>query len=86
MNMGELVLPMVLVPLSFGKPLHHFTPKMSRGNQRELARAKNAKKKAQEKKKAEGDPKKRLEAQAEIMRKKQAEGESLFFRSSHVDV
>ncbi|CAM9024407.1 unnamed protein product [Wickerhamomyces anomalus] len=50
---------------------------MSRGNQREKAREKNAKKQAQQKKKIEGDPKKRLEDQAEIMRKKQAEGEYL---------
>lgn len=47
---------------------------MSRGNQREKAREKNAKKQAQQKKKQEGDPKKRLEDQAEIMRKKQAQG------------
>lgn len=48
---------------------------MARGNQREKAREKNAKKKAAEKAKQEGDPKKRMEAHAEIMRKKQAEGE-----------
>lgn len=47
---------------------------MSRGNQREKAREKNQKKLAAQKNKQEGDPKKRLEAQAEIMRKKQAEG------------
>lgn len=47
---------------------------MSRGNQREKAREKNAKKQAALKSKKEGDPKKRLEAQAEIMRKKQADG------------
>ncbi|KAH3675883.1 hypothetical protein WICMUC_002453 [Wickerhamomyces mucosus] len=46
---------------------------MSRGNQREKAREKNLKKQQQEKKKQEGDPRKRLEAQAEIMRQKQAQ-------------
>lgn len=51
---------------------------MSRGNQRELARAKNLKKQQDQKKKQEGDPKKRLEAQAEIMRKKQQEGMYFF--------
>lgn len=47
---------------------------MSRGNQREKAREKNQKKLQAQKNKQEGDPRKRLEAQAEIMRKKQAEG------------
>jgi 4F5 protein related disordered region len=47
---------------------------MTRGNQREKAREKNLKKQAQTKKKQEGDPKKRLEAQADIMRQKQKEG------------
>ncbi|KAM9914796.1 hypothetical protein OXX69_000297 [Metschnikowia pulcherrima] len=47
---------------------------MARGNQRDLARAKNQKKqqdiaKAQKK---EGDPKKRMESDAEKMRQKQA--------------
>jgi hypothetical protein len=51
------------------------TKTMSRGNQREKAREKNLKKQQAGKNKQEGDPKKRLEAQAEIMRKKQAEGE-----------
>lgn len=44
---------------------------MSRGNQRELARARNAKKTADAKKKQEGDPRKRMEADAEKMRQKQ---------------
>lgn len=47
---------------------------MTRGNQREKARERNLKKQAQEKKKQEGDPRKRLEAQAEIMRQKQKAG------------
>jgi hypothetical protein len=47
---------------------------MTRGNQREKARERNNKKLQAQKKKIEGDPKKRLEEQAEIMRKKQAEG------------
>lgn len=46
---------------------------MTRGNQRELARAKNQKKMQQAKKhKEEGDPRARMESHAEIMRKKQA--------------
>ncbi|EEB09251.1 hypothetical protein SJAG_04436 [Schizosaccharomyces japonicus yFS275] len=44
---------------------------MSRGNQRELARARNSKKAQAVKKKKEGNPSKRLEEQAEIMRAKQ---------------
>lgn len=48
---------------------------MTRGNQREKAREKNNKKKEAEKKKLDGDPKKRMEAQAEIMRQKQKAGE-----------
>lgn len=47
---------------------------MARGNQRELARAKNAKKQQQEKKKSTGDPTKRMESDAEIMRQKQQAG------------
>lgn len=47
---------------------------MTRGNQREKAREKNQKKLDSQKKKQEGDPKKRMEAQAEIMRQKQKEG------------
>lgn len=48
---------------------------MARGNQRDLARAKNQKKlQEQAKGKKEGDPKKRMEEDAERMRKKQAEG------------
>lgn len=46
---------------------------MSRGNQREKAREKNQKKLQAQKGKLEGG-KKRLEEQAEIMRKKQLEG------------
>ncbi|EPX74892.1 uncharacterized protein SOCG_02372 [Schizosaccharomyces octosporus yFS286] len=41
------------------------------GNQREVDRARNAKKQQAGKKKQEGNPTKRLEAQAEIMRAKQ---------------
>lgn len=47
---------------------------MTRGNQREKAREKNLKKQASEKKKQEGDPKKRMEAHAAIMREKQKLG------------
>lgn len=47
---------------------------MTRGNQREKAREKNQKKLSQEKKKQEGDPKKRMEAHAAIMREKQRLG------------
>lgn len=50
---------------------------MTRGNQREKAREKNQKKLDAQKKKQEGDPKKRMEAQADIMRQKQKEGEHL---------
>ncbi|ODQ64583.1 hypothetical protein NADFUDRAFT_83534 [Nadsonia fulvescens var. elongata DSM 6958] len=48
---------------------------MSRGNQRELAREKNQKKKDAEKSKKSGNPAKRLEEQAAIMRAKQKEAE-----------
>ncbi|WBW72860.1 SERF family protein, 4F5S-like protein, implicated in mRNA splicing [Schizosaccharomyces osmophilus] len=44
---------------------------MSRGNQRETDRVRNAKKQQAGKKKQDGNPAKRLEAQAEIMRAKQ---------------
>lgn len=47
---------------------------MSRGNQRDKAREKNEKKKAAEKKKQDGDPRKRMEAHASIMREKQRLG------------
>lgn len=47
---------------------------MTRGNQREKAREKNLKKQAAEKKKLDGDPKKRMEAHADIMRAKQKAG------------
>ena len=47
---------------------------MTRGNQREKAREKNMKKASAEKKKQEGDPKKRMEAHAAIMREKQKAG------------
>ncbi|KAK9459212.1 uncharacterized protein V1516DRAFT_567651 [Lipomyces oligophaga] len=46
---------------------------MTRGNQRENARARAMKKTLGQKKKLEGDPRKRQEEQAEIMRRKQAE-------------
>lgn len=49
---------------------------MARGNQRDLARTKNMKKQqesAKSQKKA-GDPKKRMESDADKMRRKQAEG------------
>lgn len=45
---------------------------MARGNQRDLARAKNLKKQQEKKEKKEGDPKKRMETDAERMRQKQA--------------
>lgn len=48
---------------------------MTRGNQRELARLKNLKKQQEGKNKKEGDPTKRKESDAEIMRLKQAKGE-----------
>ncbi len=47
---------------------------MSRGNQREKAREKAAKKNQAGKNKKEGDPKKRLDEQAAIMRAKQEAG------------
>jgi len=50
-----------------------FTHKMTRGNQRDLARAKNAKKQAELKKSqgAGGDVVKRKERDADVMREKQ---------------
>ncbi|WPK26218.1 hypothetical protein PUMCH_003567 [Australozyma saopauloensis] len=49
---------------------------MARGNQRDLARAKNQKKQQELAKalKREGDPKKRMESDADKMRQKQALG------------
>lgn len=47
---------------------------MTRGNQREKAREKNLKKQQQEKKKHSGDPTKRKENDAAIMRAKQQAG------------
>ncbi|KAA8900086.1 hypothetical protein DIURU_003902 [Diutina rugosa] len=49
---------------------------MARGNQRDLARAKNLKKQqeAAKSQKKQGDPKKRMENDAEILRQKQAAG------------
>lgn len=47
---------------------------MSRGNQRDKAREKNLKKQQQQKKKQSGDPKKRLEQDAQRLREKQAAG------------
>lgn len=54
---------------------------MARGNQRDLARAKNQKKQQELSKsqKKDGDPKKRMESDAEKMRQKQALG--MFFRA-----
>ncbi|KAK9488723.1 hypothetical protein V1527DRAFT_487068 [Lipomyces starkeyi] len=49
---------------------------MTRGNQREKDREKAQKKAAQQKKKIDGDPRKRLEEQAAIMRQKQKEAEA----------
>lgn len=48
---------------------------MARGNQRDLARAKNLKKQQESSKQKKGDPKKRMESDAEAMRRKQQEGE-----------
>ncbi|SMN19195.1 similar to Saccharomyces cerevisiae YDL085C-A Putative protein of unknown function [Maudiozyma saulgeensis] len=47
---------------------------MARGNQRDLARAKNLKKQQEAGKgsKKQGDPKKRMESDADILRQKQA--------------
>lgn len=47
---------------------------MARGNQRDLARAKNLKKQQDTAKgsKKQGDPKKRMESEADILRQKQA--------------
>lgn len=49
---------------------------MARGNQRELARAKNLKKQQEASKgqKKSGNPVKRMESDADKMRRKQAEG------------
>lgn len=49
---------------------------MARGNQRDLARAKNQKKQQElaKSQKKQGDPKKRMENDAEILRQKQAAG------------
>lgn len=49
---------------------------MARGNQRDLARAKNLKKQQENQKnqKKSGDPSKRMESDADKMRRKQAEG------------
>lgn len=48
---------------------------MARGNQRDLARAKNLKKQQEGKgQKKQGDPKKRMENDADILRQKQAAG------------
>ncbi|KAJ8103852.1 hypothetical protein POJ06DRAFT_242990 [Lipomyces tetrasporus] len=60
---------------------------MTRGNQREKDREKAQKKTAQQKKKMDGDPRKRLEEQAAIMRQKQKEGafpliDFVFFKPS----
>lgn len=53
-----------------------FHQTMARGNQRDLARAKNQKKQQEAAKaqKKTGDPKKRMESDADKMRQKQAEG------------
>jgi hypothetical protein len=56
------------------QPIKSLTTTMTRGNQREKAREKNLKKQASEKKKLDGDPKKRMEAHAAIMREKQKLG------------
>jgi 4F5 protein family. len=48
---------------------------MARGNQRDIARAKNLKKQQEGSKQKKGDPKKRMESDADVMRKKQQEGE-----------
>lgn len=47
---------------------------MARGNQRELARAKNMKKQQELNKAKKGDKAKRMESDAEKMRQKQAAG------------
>lgn len=49
---------------------------MSRGNQRELARLKNQKKKEEAKSKKQGDPRARGEADAAILREKQAKADA----------
>lgn len=56
---------------------------MARGNQREKAREKNLKKQQQEKKKNEGDPRKRMEEHAKIMREKQKAGKCVFSKVSN---
>lgn len=55
---------------------YFFQEAMARGNQRDLARAKNQKKQQELAKgqKKDGDPKKRMETDAEKMRQKQALG------------
>lgn len=56
--------------------LPEVTHTMARGNQRELARAKNAKKQQElEKGQKKGDPAKRMENDAAKMREKQAAGQ-----------
>lgn len=47
---------------------------MARGNQRDLARARNLKKQQEQGKAKKGDPAKRMESDADKMRRKQAEG------------
>ncbi|KAK6456832.1 uncharacterized protein RJT20DRAFT_1420 [Scheffersomyces xylosifermentans] len=49
---------------------------MARGNQRDLARAKNMKKQQESKGQKKGDPAKRMETDAERMRRKQAESDA----------
>lgn len=49
---------------------------MARGNQRDLAREKNLKKQQENKKKNAGDPTKRMESDADVMRRKQAEADA----------
>ena len=56
------------------QPISNALTTMTRGNQREKAREKNLKKQNAEKKKQDGDPKKRMEAPAAIMREKQKLG------------
>lgn len=67
--------PIPLAFSEFGAP-HYFHFIMARGNQRDLARAKNQKKQkeASKSQKKSGDPTKRMESDADRMRQKQAEG------------
>jgi hypothetical protein len=75
----------------FKRRCHNFLPAfrgwafsraiMTRGNQRDKAREKNLKKQADQKKKQDGDPRKRMEAHADIMRQKQAAGRFSFCTS-----